>query len=298
MTTSAPETLGSVGDYTLLERLEPAGPGGLFRARDTRHGRTVTVRILPTSALPGDGERAQFIAEGRRLARFTHPNVTAVFDAGEQDGRAFLVFEFIKGRPLAAEIAGRPMPARRAADLSVQVADAIAEVHAAGFTPAGISAETVLVTDKGHAKIPISELSSPSGFEPGRATRLRDSRPPEAPSGEQADERADVYAVGSLLYEMLTARPFTPGAPAPGTLNPAVPKELDAATLRATAVQPDYRYQSLITMAAELRSIAAILDVREAAADETARAAPPLVAVLVVLAGLVVLVAAVRWLFS
>ena len=136
MTTSVPDTLGSVGDYTLLERLTPAGPGDLYRARDTRHGRTVTVRILPES-VTSDDQAPSFVAEAQRLIRFTHPNVTTVFDAGVQDGRAFLVFEFIKGRPLAAEVHGQPMAARRAADLAVQVADAIAEVHAAGFTQAG-----------------------------------------------------------------------------------------------------------------------------------------------------------------
>lgn len=290
MTTSVPDTLGSVGDYTLLERLTPAGPGDLYRARDTRHGRTVTVRILPES-VPSDDQAPPFVAEAQRLTRFTHPNVTTVFDAGVHDGRAYLVFEFIKGRPLAAEVHGQPMPARRAVELAIQVADAIAEVHAAGFTQAGISADAVLVTDKGHAKIPISALSSPTGFEAGPGARLRDYRAPEAPAGREADERSDVYSVGSLLYEMLTARPFAPAAPAPSAINPAVPKELDAATLRATAQQPDYRYQSLVTMAAELRSIAAILDVRDAVADEAADEANQRlpVLVLVLLAALVAL---------
>ena len=131
----------------------------------------------------------------------------------------------------------------------------------------------MLVTDKGHAKIPISALSSASGFEAGFDARLRDYRAPEAPAGQEADERSDVYSVGSLLYEMLTARPFAAGSPAPSAINPAVPKELDVATLRATALQPDYRYQSLVTMAAELRSIAAILDVRDGVADEAAAGA-------------------------
>ncbi len=290
MTTSVPDTLGSVGDYTLLQRLTPAGPGDPYRARDTRHGRTVTVRILP-EAVPPDDQARLFVADAQRLTRFTHPNVTTVFDAGVHDGPAFLVFEFIKGRPLAAEVHGQPMPARRAVELAIQVADAIAEVHAAGFTQAGISADAVLVTDKGHAKIPISALSSPTGFEAGPGARLRDYRAPEAPAGREADERLDVYSVGSLLYEMLTARPFAPAEPAPSAINPAVPKELDAATLRATAQQPDYRYQSLVTMAAELRSIAAILDVRDAVADEAADEANQRlpVLVLVLLAALVAL---------
>ena len=88
MTTSVPDALGSVGDYTLLERLAPAGPGDLFRARDIQHGRTVTVRILPESTAMGDPEQAPLVAEGQRLARFTHPNVTTVFDAGVQGGQA------------------------------------------------------------------------------------------------------------------------------------------------------------------------------------------------------------------
>ncbi len=295
MTPGVPEPLGSVGDYTLLERLDPAGPGELYRARDTRRGRTVALRLLiPGEATTAD-VRSAWVREHRALAAFTHPNVTTIFDAGESVGRCYLVFEFVKGRSLRAEIGGRPLPPRRAVDLTVQIADAIAEINAAGLEPAGLGAESIMVTEKGHAKIPLATLAARGGFDDGSELRLREVRPPEAREGEARDEGADVFTVGSLLYEMLSAQPPRGVQQAPSTVNALVPKELDAAAIRATAQQPGYRYQSLVTMAAELRSIAAILDVREAAADEAAAAAPPSAGRLALLLLGLAVVAALGW---
>lgn len=295
MNAAVPDALGSVGDYTLLELLEPSGPGELYRARDTRRGRTVVLRLLPAGEPPDAAARAALVASHRALTAFTHPNVTTVFDAGEFDGRLFVVAEFVKGRSLRAELAGRPLPPRRAVDLAVQIADAIAEVHAAGFEPAGLSPESILVTEKGHARIPLSALGARFGFDDGAPPRLRAVRVPELRDGRPPDERSDVFTVGSLLFEMLAAHPVDANGQAPSVFNALVPKELDAATLRATAQQPDYRYQSLVTMAAELRSIAAILDVREATADETAAAGAPPALGLAAVAAVVLVVAGLLW---
>ncbi len=295
MTAAVPESLGSVGDYTLLELLEPSGPGELFRARDTRHGRTVVLRRLPAGEPADAASRAAFVAAHRALTAFTHPNVTTVFDAGEFDGRLYVVSEFVKGRSLAAELGGRPLPPRRAVELTVQIADAIAEVHAAGFEPAGLSPESILVTEKGHARIPLAALGARFGFDEGAPGRLRSVNVPELRAGQEPTEESDVYTVGSLLFEMLAAHPVDANGQAPSAFNALVPKELDAATLRATAQQPDYRYQSLVTMAAELRSIAAILDVREVAADEVASAAAPSVAGLVAVGAGVLIAVLVLW---
>lgn len=295
MNAAAPESLGSVGDYTLLERLEPSGPGDLYRARDTRRGRTVGLRLLPAGVPADAARRAACVAEHRALAAFTHPNVTTVYDAGEVDGRIYVVSEFVKGRSLRAELGGRPLPPRRAVEIAVQIADAIAEVHAAGFEPAGLSPESILITEKGHARIPLAALGARFGWDDGAPARLRAVDVPELRGGQPPDERSDVFTVGSLLFEMLAAHPVDANGQAPSAFNTLVPKELDAATLRATAQQPDYRYQSLVTMAAELRSIAAILDVREATADEAGAAgAPPALGLAAVLGG-VLIVAGVLW---
>ena len=116
MSASVPTPLGVVKHYNLLERLEPSGPGELYRARDTRLGRTVTVRLLPADYPRDTAGRERLLESVRALTVVSHPNVTALFDAGEHEGRLFLVFEFLKGQSLRAEAAGRPMNVRRAVE--------------------------------------------------------------------------------------------------------------------------------------------------------------------------------------
>ena len=261
---AVPAPLGAVSHYTLLERLEPSGPGELYRARDTRLGRTVTVRLLPPGYPDGPIERQGLFDSARAVIALSHPNITLLYDAGEHEGRAFLVFEFLKGQTLRAEMAGRPMNVRRALELAIQIADGVAEAHGAGFFHGGLSPESIVITARGHAKIPAFELASRTGFEQdGRGVRLRDYDSPEEARGERPDDRSDIYSVGAVLYEMLTSkRPPHKGAAAPSASNPHVPGELDEMVLRAVAPNPDRRIQSAATLAAELRSLAAILDVR------------------------------------
>jgi serine/threonine-protein kinase len=270
MESTAPSPIGVVAHYNLLERLDPAGPGDLYRARDTHRGRTVTVRILPAGFEPDPDSRRAFIARAQSMTAMSHPNVTTVFDVGEQDGRLYLVFEFLKGQSLRAEMAGRAMNVRRAVELAVQIADAIADAHAAGFVHGGLSPDSILITAKGHAKIPPLEFASRGGFDRNDSTaRLSDYDSPEEARGEPADERSDIYSIGAMLYEMLTTRrPPHRGAAAPSVSNRHVPPEVDDIVLRAAAPNPDLRHQSAATLAAELRSVSAILDVRGGASDE------------------------------
>jgi eukaryotic-like serine/threonine-protein kinase len=274
-----PTSIGVVSHYNLLERLEPAGPGELYRARDTRAGRTVTVRLLPPEFAADAASRASLIETARGLIGLSHPNVTTLYEAGEHDGRIYLAFEYLKGQSLHAEMGGRPMNVRRAVEVAIQIADAVADAHAAGFIHGGLSPETVIITAKGHAKIPAFELAARSGFEHGAGpadVKLRDYDSPEEARGQAADERSDIYSVGAVLFEMLTTRrPSHRGAAAPGASNPNVPADLDEIVLKAVAPNPELRYQSAVTFAAELRSMLAILDVRGVAGeDEDEHAAP------------------------
>lgn len=270
MTAAPPAPLGVIRHFTLLERLEPAGPGELYRARDTRVGRTVTVRLLPRDYLAEPAARAEFLAGAQSVMALSHPNITALYDAGEQDGRLYLAFEFLKGQSLRAEMAGRPMNVRRAVELAIQIGDAIADAHGAGFFHGGLSPESVMITAKGHSKIPAFELATRAGFEQTPdGPRLRDYDSPEEAQGHPPDDRSDVYSVGAMLYEMLTTRrPLHKGASAPSASNPHVIEELDALVLRALAPRPESRIQSAAVLAAELRAVAAVLDARGVAGDE------------------------------
>ena len=265
--TGSPAPLGVVAHYNLLEQLEPSGPGDLYRARDTKAGRTVAVRLLPADFTT---DRAALINQARGLTSLSHPNVTTLFDVGEHEGRIYFAFEFQKGQSLRAEAAGRPMNVRRAVEIAIQIADALADAHAAGFVHGGLSPESIVISAKGRAKIPAFELAAQGGFDhTGREARLRDYESPEEANGQSPDDRSDIYSVGAILYEMLTTRrPMHRGASAPSASNPKVPKEIDAVVLKAVAPNPASRYQTAVALAGELRASIVVLDQLGVAGEE------------------------------
>jgi serine/threonine-protein kinase len=268
---STPAPIGVIAHYNLLERLEPSGPGDLYRARDTRLGRTVAVRLLPADFT---ADRARLIEGARGLSALSHPNVTALFGVGEHEGRVYLAFEFQKGQSLRAESAGRQLNVRRAVEIAIQIADAVADAHAHGFGHGGLSPDSVVISAKGRAKIPAFELASQSGFDrDGNDGRLIDYDAPEEARGERPDDRSDVYSVGAILYETLTTRrPMHRGASAPSASNPKVPKELDEIVLKALAPNPDSRFQSAVAFAGALRGSIAVLDALGVAGEEEEQA--------------------------
>ena len=285
--------IGVIGQYNLLERIDADGLGDLYRARDTRHGRTVAVRVLP------DGFTADHVAlveSARAVQVLSHPNAITVFDVGTNDGRVYVVFEFLKGRSLRSEMGGRPVNVRRAVDMTIQIADAVADAHAAGFFHGGLSPDTVVVTAKGNAKIPAFDLAVQNGLQyDGGQARLHDYGAPEEARGDAADERSDVYSVGAILYEMLTMRrPMHRGASAPSASNARVPKDLDSVVLRAVSPNPDSRYQSVATFAAELRATSFALEMDEP--RETAdRSSTTMGGVVLTTVTILAVVAAIVW---
>ena len=294
----SPAPIGVVAHYNLLEQLEPSGPGDLYRARDTKAGRTVAVRLLPADFTP---DPAALINQARGLTALSHPNVTTLFDVGEHEGRVYFAFEFQKGQSLRAESAGRAMNVRRAVEIAIQVADAVADAHAAGFVHGGLSPESIVISAKGRAKIPAFELAAQGGFEhDGREARLRDYESPEEANDQLPDDRSDIYSVGAILYEMLTTRrPMHRGASAPSASNPKVPKEIDAVVLKALAPNPASRYQSAVGLAGELRASIAVLDQLGVAGEEEelAQASSTSVGRVVVMAAIMIVVAALAWWF-
>ncbi len=245
----------AVGQYKILERIGAGTLGDVYRARDTRLGRTVAVK-LPGAELQADRARLDALSHDARIASvLSHPNIAALYEIGEEEGRLFLVFEFVPGEPLKRVIAGRPLNMRRAVDLATQMADALAEAHAAEVVHGGLTPDTVMITPKGNAKI------LDFGF-------VRWKKSP-TPDGE-SDHRTDIEALGALLFEMLTGRPPSEAAP---RLGASMPGELDEIVGKALGAYAEGGYEAAATLAAELRSIATVLDVRAASADPV-RAAP------------------------
>ena len=294
----SPAPIGVVAHYNLLEQLEPSGPGDLYRARDTKAGRTVAVRLLPADFTP---DPAALINQARGLTALSHPNVTTLFDVGEHEGRVYFAFEFQRGQSLRAESAGRAMNVRRAVEIAIQIADAVADAHAAGFVHGGLSPESIVISAKGRAKIPAFELAAQGGFQhDGREARLHDYESPEEANGQAPDDRSDIYSVGAILYEMLTTRrPMHRGASAPSASNPKVPKEIDAVVLKALAPNPASRYQSAVGLAGELRASIAVLDQLGVAGEEEelAQSSSTSVGRVVVMAAIMLVVAVLAWWF-
>jgi serine/threonine protein kinase len=288
--------IGVIAHYNLLERMDSAGLGELYRARDTRRGRTVGVRLLPADFTE---DPAALIERAQAVQTLSHPNAITVFDVGEHEGRVFIVFEYLKGRSLRSEMAGRAVNVRRAVEMTIQIADAVAEAHAAGFVHGGLSPDSVVITAKGNAKIPAFDLAVQSGLEyrDGQA-RLHDYDAPEEARGQSPDDRSDIYSVGAILYEMLTMRrPLHKGSSAPGASNPDVSKELDAVVLKAVAPNPDLRYQSMASLAGDLRAVSTALELEDVAEVERAQA-PPATSVgriLLMTLTILVLVGAMLW---
>ena len=238
--------------YKILERIGAGSLGEVYRGRDTRLGRTVAIK-LPDTEFQADRERCEALTRDARAASvLSHPNIATLYEISDEGGRLFLVFEFVPGEPLKRLIAGRPLNVRRAVDLATQLADALADAHALEMTHGGLTSDTIVVTPKGNAKILDFGLAKWT------------SRPPRG----DIDRQTDIRALGAVLVEMLTGKPPLPGGTSLGTsLGSSVPPELNDVVTRALDSRGESGYEAAATCAAELRSVAAMLDGRAAASE-------------------------------
>ena len=287
----------SLGHYKILERIGAGGIGEVFRARDTRVGRTVAIKVVSREIAADAEQRERFLADARASTALSHPNIAAVYEVSEDRGRVFVVCEFVPGDSLKTVVGGRALHPRRAADFAVQIADALAEGHAAGFVHYDLHPGNVIVTPKDKVKILDygvaawthggryrADLTDLDADAPAVAPTLAYMSPEQA-SGEAVDQRTDVFSLGLIVFEMITGRqPFTAitlpelvqqikskRITSASNVNRAVPAEFDPIVGKAITKLPDRRYQSIAALAAELRSVAAILDVR----SEVSEAAEP-----------------------
>jgi len=258
----------AIAHYKVLAPLGAGGLGEVYRARDTRVGRTVAVKVLPPE-IANDPARLGPLGDAAIVAAsISHPNITTLFEGGEDGNRRFLVFEYVPGDPLSALIDGRALNIRRAVELAIQLADALAEAETRNLVHGDVRPNTIVVTSKDRAKLMNFGLAA---FTTGGSTRREASAlyvAPEERNGPSGDIRSDIFSLGAVLFEMLTGHPRGQGL-APSSLNKSVPPELDRIVGRMLAGQIEHRFQSAATVAAELRAIAAILEAR-ATAEEAA----------------------------
>ncbi len=275
-----PGTSPSILHYHLLSPLGEWGLGGAYRARDTRFGRTVALRLAPDTAFADAAERALFLEDARAAAVLSHPNIATLFDVGTYDAGCYLAYEFAAGSTIRQEMAGGAVNSRRALELSMQLADALAEMHAHNLVHGDLRPETVMVTHKGSAKVLEAgmmrwtrggrlRLIAAADFDPlGEAPGLSAYMSPEQRMGQPVGSGSDVFSLAVLLYEMVAGRhPFVDESAPPLLSEPAASPQLAAAVAHAMEFDPETRHQSMAAFAADLRKSFAILEAREGRVD-------------------------------
>jgi serine/threonine protein kinase len=206
----------AIGPYQVLAKLGEGGMGEVYRARDPRLARDVALKILRDRAEGQASRIDRFVTEARAASALNHPNIVAVYDAVVDGATPYLVTELIEGESLAGEIRRGPMPLKRVIDLATQIADGLAEAHAAAIVHGDLKPANIMITRGGRVKIvdfglahsvrpPAMEgLPEYSGAETETAPGLRGGTvpymSPELARGEASDFRADQFALGLVLY--------------------------------------------------------------------------------------------------
>jgi dipeptidyl aminopeptidase/acylaminoacyl peptidase len=208
-----------LGPYEIVDLLGAGGMGAVYRARDPKLGREVAVKVLPDVVAFSPERRARFEREARAIAALSHPNVLTIFDYGTSEGHAYAVVELLEGETLRDRIAAGPIPLRKALDYGAQIAHGLAAAHAKGIVHRDLKPENVFVLPSGLVKVldfGLARLVTDSYAADTEApTTLRHTTPgtimgtagymaPEQVQGQPADHRADIFALGCVLYEMIT----------------------------------------------------------------------------------------------
>ncbi|HLK04795.1 MAG TPA: protein kinase [Candidatus Acidoferrum sp.] len=268
-----------LGPYEIVAPLGAGGMGEVYRARDSRLERDVAIKVLPQGTLVDEAARHRFKREALALAKVNHPNIATVYDVGEQDGRDFLVMEYVAGETLAEKLKSGPLPAKEAIALGAEIADALDESHARGVVHRDLKPGNIIVTTKGHAKVldfGLAKLFTPEASEDGTLSYAETRGPvgtprymsPEQAEGKLLDARSDLWSLGVVLYESMSGKaPFQGSSQmellraisekAPKPLRRAsanIPECADRIVSRALEKDASRRYQSASEMALELTS--------------------------------------------
>jgi hypothetical protein len=270
-----------LGNYEILDKLGEGGMGEVWRARDRRLQRTVALKILPRDVAGDPGRRARFEQEARALGALNHPNIVAIYDLGEEDGRAYIVSELVEGETLRAILDRGPLPVRQAIEIGTQMADGIAAAHALGIVHRDLKPANVMVTAAGQAKLldfGLAKQNTPAGGDnsttmalsmPGMVMGTIGYMSPEQVRGESADVRADIFSFGCVLYEMFTGKrafqaptgvetmhAILNADPAEPQMDPVkLPPALMTIVRRCLEKRPAQRFQSAADLAFALRSV-------------------------------------------
>jgi eukaryotic-like serine/threonine-protein kinase len=210
-----------VSHYRIEEEIGRGGMGVVYRAVDTRLGRTVAVKMLASEATTDPDRRARFIQEARSASVLNHPHIVTIYDVGEQDGATFIAMELVDGTPLDKMMRAGPLPVSTALQYAGQIVSALGVAHEAGIVHRDIKPANIVITHDGRAKVldfGLAKLMEPEptdatmtgvGTRPGIILGTAAYMSPEQAQGHPVDSRSDLFSFGAVLYEMLTGRrPF------------------------------------------------------------------------------------------
>ncbi len=276
-----------LGPYEIQSPLGAGGMGEIYRARDTRLERDVAVKVLSAKLSSDPSARQRLEREAKAISKLSHPHICTLHDIGHQDGMDFLVMELVEGETLDHRLTKGPLLPEQTIRIAAQIADALAKAHKLGIVHRDLKPSNVMLTKTG-AKLMDFGLAKEFGIAPlpdaltamtaeqskltaeGTIVGTFQYMAPEQLEGKEVDARADIFALGTVIYEMATAQPAFAGRsrasliaailssePQPmKALQPMTPPALERVVKKCLAKDPDERWQSASDLAAELNWIA------------------------------------------
>ena len=277
----------TLSHYEVLEKIGSGGMGEVFRARDTRLGRDVAIKVLSAEVASDANRLRRFEREARAASALNHPNIVHIYEIGDHEGTPFIAMEYIEGVTLRELISSGALPPKKKLELAVQIGQGLAKAHAADIVHRDLKPENMMLTTDGHVKIldfGLAKLLSPvqsdpdgptftkHGTDPGTVMGTASYMSPEQALGKSLDARTDVFSFGVVLYEMATgAAPFrgdTPASlfdeilhkapPLPSQASQAsqpLPTGVDSIIQKALQKDPDDRYPSAKELLADLEGV-------------------------------------------